>query len=154
MTVILMSARLCHCLCTVDAHEYIDMIKIDYVLATTDHIPFFMMLNTGSLPVLLPVDNGSGVGRIEWSKLSKRELNDYINHSDALLGNIEIPKDALLCQDMNCKNVQHCKELCSLYEAIVESLGVSSRPLHRHRTKVCSAKPVWNDHVEELHAEA
>lgn len=38
--------------------------KIDYDLDTTDHIPFLMVLNTGNLPVLLPVDKGIGVGKI------------------------------------------------------------------------------------------
>ena len=47
-----------HCLCTVDAHDSIDSMDIDYDLATTDHIPFHMVLNTGNLPVLLLVGNG------------------------------------------------------------------------------------------------
>ena len=51
--------------------------KIYYDLATTDHIPFLMVLNTGNLPVLLPVDNGIDVGKIEWSKLSNKDLNRY-----------------------------------------------------------------------------
>lgn len=138
-----------HCLCTVDAHDSITEIRIDYDKATADHIPFCMVLNTDSLPVLLPVDNGVDVGQIEWSKLTQKELSKYVDHSAALLGNIKIPKDVLLCRDMNCDNAQHCKELCSLYEAIVESLGISSRPLYRHRTNVCNAKPEWRNHVEE-----
>lgn len=87
-----------HCLCTVDAHESIDMIKIDYDLATTDHIPFVMVLYAGNLPVLLPVDNGIDIRKIDWSKLSKKDLNKYVNRSDVLLGNITVPKDALLCR--------------------------------------------------------
>ena len=86
--------------------------------------------------------------------MSNEDLDKYNNHTDVVLANIIVPKDALLCRDMNCENVQHSKELCSLYEAIVESLDISSRPLYKHRTKKCNAKPGWKDHVEELHAEA
>lgn len=114
-----------------DAHDSIEIMKIDYDLATTDHIPFLMVLNMGNIPVLLPVDNGIDVEKINWSKTSKKDLNRYVDHSDALLGNIEVPKDALLCRDINCKDAQHCKDLCSLYEAIVESLSISSRPLYK-----------------------
>lgn len=143
-----------HCLCTVDAHDSIEIMKIEYDLATTDHIPFFVVLNTGTIPVLLPVDNGIDVEKINWSKISKQDLNRYVDHSDALLANIEVPNDALLCRDMNCKNVQHCKALCSLYEAIVESLSISSRPLYKPRKNLCIAKPGWKEYVEELHVEA
>ena len=53
---------------------------------------------------------------------------------------------------MNCKNLQHCKELCSLCEDILESLGISRRPLYKYKTN--NVKPAWKYHVEELHAEA
>ena len=49
-----------------DAHDSIDSMDIDYDLATTDHIPFHMVLNTGNLPVLLPVGNGIDVRKIDW----------------------------------------------------------------------------------------
>ena len=143
-----------HCLCTEDAHNSINEIKIDYDMATADHIPFLLVLNTGSLPVLLPVDNNTDVGKIEWSKLSEADLAMYVNQSDALLGNIQIPKEVLLCRNMNCNNIQHCEELCSMYEAIVGSLYVSSKPLYRRRTKASNVKPGWRDHVEALHVEA
>ena len=143
-----------HCLCTMDAHDSIDTIKIHYDLATTDHIPILITLNTGNLPVLLPVDNSMSAGRLDWSNMSEIDLFNYAYQSDALMADILVPKDTLLCRDTNCKNIQHCNELCSMYEAIVDSLCVSSRPLYKHRTKVHNAKPGWNEHVEELHAEA
>ena len=55
---------------------------------------------------------------------------------------------------INCKNVQHGLELCSLYDSIVESLLTSSKPLCRHKTAVYKGKPGWNEYVKELHAEA
>ena len=80
-----------HCLCTVDAHDSIAIMKIEYDLATTDHIPFHMVLNTGNLPVLLPLDKGIDVGKIDWTKLSSTDLNKYVSDTDALLCNIQVP---------------------------------------------------------------
>lgn len=48
------------------------------------------------------------------------------------MGNIKVPKDIVSGYEL--KNVQHCKKLCSLYEAIVKSLHISSRPLYNQRT--------------------
>ena len=79
--------------------------------------------------MLLPVDKGIDARKIDWTKLSSTDLNKYVSDTDALLCNIQVPRDALSCRDMNCKHDQHCKELCSLYKAIVESLKISSRPL-------------------------
>ena len=44
-----------HCVCTADAHDSLDEMKIIYNLATTDHIPFFILLNLCNVPLLLPV---------------------------------------------------------------------------------------------------
>lgn len=111
-----------HCLCTVDAHDSMEMIQIDYDLSTTDHIPFLMVLNIGNLPVMLPVDNGIGGGKIDWSKLS-------IN----LMLCCVILRSHLMQYCVRIWTVKkHCRELCSLYETIVESLGASRRPLHIH----------------------
>ena len=48
-------------------------------------ITFHMVLNTGSIPVLLPVDKGIDVGKIDWTKLSSTDLNKYVSDTDALL---------------------------------------------------------------------
>lgn len=84
--------------------------------------------------------------------MSKKDFSKYVNHSDALLRNINAAKDIVSGYEL--KNVQHCKELCSLYEGIVKSLHISSKRLHKHRTTVSNGKPGWKEHVEELQAEA
>ena len=44
-------------------------------MATTDHIPFHMVLNISNLPVLLPVDNGIDVRKIDQNCLIKTLMN-------------------------------------------------------------------------------
>lgn len=46
-----------HCVCTADAHDSLDEMKIIYDLATTDHISFSVLLNLLNVPMLLPVDS-------------------------------------------------------------------------------------------------
>lgn len=81
----------------------------------SDHIPFSVVLNPGNLPLLMSDDESIRIGKIDWPKLSKDDLDKYVCRFDVLLSNIILPKDAILCRDLNCKNVQCCKALCSLY---------------------------------------
>ena len=143
-----------HCICTADAHDTLDAMEINYDLATTDHIPFSMLLNFGNIPILSSIDSNISAGKLDWSNLTQENLKEYISRTDTLLGCIELPKDATVCCDMNCKNPQHSTELCFMYDSIVESLLISSRPFYKHKSNVYHAKPGWNDYVKELHAEA
>ena len=142
-----------HCLCTADAHEAIESMIIHYEMATSDHIPLSIMVNVGSLPLLLTHEDSSGSGRVDWSRLTQEDIDTYVHHTDMLLGNIELPKDAIFCRDMNCKNQEHCKALCSLYDYIVNSISASSKSLHKPKS-IRGVKPGWNHYVEGLHAEA
>ena len=141
-----------HCICTADAHESLEAMSINYEFATSDHVPFSLCVNLENIPTLLSVNNNMRVGKIDWSNQSEDDLKEYCAQSDTLLSNIELPKDAFTCCNINCKSPQHGIELCSLYDSIVKSLLVSSRPLRK--TSLRKAKPGWNDHVKELHAEA
>lgn len=114
-----------HCICTADAHDSLEAMRINYEFATTDHVPFSLSINVGNLPTLLSVNKDTRVRKIDWSNLSVEDLK-YCIQSDTLLSNINLPIDAAACGDINCKNPQHGIELCSLNDNIVESLLASS----------------------------
>lgn len=124
-----------HCICTADAHDSIEAIRVNYKFATTDHVPFSLSVNMDSIPALLPVDNDMNMGKIAWPNLSEKDLFDYCDQSNTMLGNIYLPRDAISCLDINCKNPQHSIELCAMYENVVKSLFASSRPLYKTRIK-------------------
>jgi len=90
-------------------------------------VPFSVSVSLGSLPAFVPVDNMC-MGKIDWSNLNEEDLKEYYIQSDILLNNIVLPKVSMACSD-NCKDPQHGIELCTLYENIVKSLLVSSKPL-------------------------
>lgn len=65
-------------------------------------------------------------------------------HSEILLNDIILPKSAVTCLDINCKNELYEKELCTLYEKVVESPLISGRSLNKtkkHKVKPESGKP-------------
>ena len=143
-----------HCISTVDAHDSLQSMHINYNLATTDHIPLSMSINVGNLPLLSPAEGIKQPGKLDWSKATKHLLEIYQSQTNALLDNIKLPKDAILCHDLNCSNPQHSADLCTMYEHIVESLLTASKPLHKHRVNGGHARPGWNKYVAELHADA
>ena len=96
------------------------------------------MLNFGNIPSLSSIDSNISAGKLDWSNLT--HFSD--RHP---VGCIELPKVATVCCDMNCKNLQHSNELSFMYDSIVESLLISSRPFYKHKSNVYHAKLGWND---------
>lgn len=86
-------------LITAYAHDSLDAMKINYDVATTDQIPFSILLNLGNLPKLLPVDSNISAGKLDWSTLTKEDLKEYNFQTDTLLGSIELPKNAIVYCD-------------------------------------------------------
>ncbi len=50
------------------------------------------------------MNNNMQVGKLDWSNLTEEELKVYCFQSDTLWSNINLPKDAAICCDINCKN--------------------------------------------------
>ena len=105
---------------------------IKYDLTTTDQIPLSMLINVGDLPLISPAEGIKLPGKPDWSRATKHQLEKYHSQTNVLLGNIKLPKEAILCHDLNCSNPQHSVDL---YEHIVESLLTASKPLHKPRLR-------------------
>lgn len=103
-------------------------------------MPLSISVNIGNLPAVQPAHNSLSFGKLDWSNVTKNDLDVYLAQTDTLLSNTDFPKNAIACSDINCKDPLHGLELCNLYESIVKFL---------HK-----AKPGWNEHVKELHAKA
>ena len=108
---------------------------IKYDLTTTDQIPLSMLINVGDLPLLSPAEGIKQPGKLDWSRATKHQLEKYLSQTNVLLGNIKLPKEAILCHDLNCSNPQHSIDLCTMYKRIVESLLTASKPLHKPRLR-------------------
>lgn len=123
------------------------MVWIKYDMVISDHTPISMLLNVDNIPALVQNKDISNASKLDWVKLSDVEKDKYFSSTDKLLGLVELPKNALLCQDVKCKNLNHGWELCSLYGSIFNSLVTSSISLITPRgERNRYAKPGWNEH--------
>lgn len=77
-----------------------------------------MTLNIENIPMLTVDDNRVCAGKLDWSGLTADDISSYTTKTDILLDTIDLPKDALLCCDVNCKSKTHSKDLCSMYDLI------------------------------------
>ena len=48
--------------------------RVQYEFATTDHVPFSILVNVDNLPTLSSVDNNICTEKIDWSNLMEDEL--------------------------------------------------------------------------------
>lgn len=113
-----------HCVCTTDAHEGINNIEILYGMATADHIPFSVTLNVHSLPELTVIDDNHTTtpGKVKWDKLTEVDLQNYRHLTEVNLQKILIPHNALLCNNINCDDPNHNRDLYTMYDSIVAVL--------------------------------
>ena len=80
----------------------------------------------GKVPSLKCVSNETQVEKIKWSTLTTEDICTYTAQTETRLSNIELSKSAVTCNDINCQNLQHRVELCSLYGKIIDSPGLKS----------------------------
>lgn len=109
-----------HIVTTADAHASLENVEICYELATSDHIPIAARLNVENVPLLSSNNNVASSSKLDWSKLSREVMAGYSLRTDSFLNNIALPQEALMCSDMNCKDVQHAEKLCAMYDVIVK----------------------------------
>ena len=72
-----------------------------------------------------------------WTGQDSQEdhLQYYKLLTDVHLRNTELPIDAIMCGNINCKNVSHNNDLCAMYDKIVNCLVDGSEPLRRKVVK-------------------
>lgn len=87
----------------------------------------------------------ANTGKLDWTNLIKEEINRYSTINDNLLNNIELPRDALMCFNMNCSYVPSGAILWQLLIPLISPFV---------NDKVLNIKLGWNDFVAEQHASA
>ena len=84
--------------------------------------------------------------KIDWAKLSAEEVLSYTGRTDVLLSKVLLPVNAIVCH-VNCKDTNHCNDLCIMYNSIVTALSEASRPLLSQPRRPNNIKPGWNRYV-------
>lgn len=73
----------------------------------TDHIPISMSVNVEHILVLSRNGNSINTKKWDWSTFTKKDILSSYAHTDKPLSNIYLPRDAITCSDVNCKDVKH-----------------------------------------------
>lgn len=128
--------------------------SILYGTTVSDHIPFTMSIEMDALPALNKNININNIGKLDWSSLTKEEILGYYARTDQSLSNIHIPRDAVICNDVNCSSVEHGNALCSVYDSIAKSLHEGSKHFCKHKQRIPNMRPGWDHHVAMYHDEA
>ena len=137
-----------HCVSTADAHATLRSMEIVYDASMSDHIPFILDIKLDSLPELTQEAHCSRA-KLDWSKLTDEDILFYYGRTEALLNNVSLPHDAVLCTDFNCSDLTHRKALCAMYDAIVKILYEASSSYVTRTSRKSTGKPGWNKHVLE-----
>lgn len=58
--------------------------------------------------------------------LTNEDILAYYDHTDKSLSNIHLFREAITCSDVNCKDVKHKRDFCSMYNDIVSTLKAVS----------------------------
>lgn len=142
-----------HCLTTADAHASLAHMEILYDVSTSDHIPVKMVIRSEYIPSTIKCENNSNHVFLDWSSLTCEEMSLYYEHTDQLLNNIYLPREALMCKNGNYTNSKHIIDISAMYTAIVSALLEASKSLLKHK-KGGKTLPGWNAYVAEFYAEA
>ena len=121
----------------------------------SDHLPVSMSLN-------MPVSHTSNVVKsgikLKWHEASHENLINYKEYINNMLENIALPKDVLLCKNVNCK--LHTKDIEQLHNDII-SICLSAALQYIPVTKCNNSTntkshiiPGWNEHVKSVYEQA
>lgn len=67
--------------------------------------------------------------KLDWSTLSEEDLLAYYNNTDQYLSNVYLPKEAIMCKDVNCQIEEHKSNLYAMYDDVVAALFEGGKPL-------------------------
>lgn len=147
-----------HCFSTADGHAAIENMGIKYGVTIIDHIPLALTINIEELPSTVSNNNaisGNVSTKLDWSTLSEEDLLAYYTNTDHYLSNVYLPREAIMCKDVNCQIEEHKSNLCVMYDDVVAALLEGGKPLQKHRrNRAYNIRPGWNEHVAPYHTEA
>jgi exonuclease III len=130
---------------------------------SSDHLPlaatFQFICDGDNLIGNSPVENSTNktASVSSWSRCSANEIAAFREQSRSLLSKVDIPTEALLCNDTQCDSIQHRNALDTMYQNICKALyktGLSTVPSAACHKSSHYIVPGWNEYVRESHHEA
>ena len=110
-----------HCVCTSQAHSSISTIYVNYDMQSSDHFPLSICIDINIVP-MLDMQGSDSQSTLNWGKASDSERSAYTDNCSELLGNIQLPREAVCCSIASCDDFSHIHSIASLYSDIVNCL--------------------------------
>lgn len=144
------STWLDHCICSDQLHAAINECVIRYDLSNSfDHIPLQISFRMPSLPSLAVTHERSP--SISWDFRNQQKSSAFRLSTEVKLRSIAQPADALLCNNLRCRNEQHKERLGEFYSNIINAIRTSGTDTFRVNSGNRRNIPGWNDLVKELY---
>ena len=139
-----------HVVSSKDCHRAIERIDILYDISDDDHIPLTVQIKTDNIPKVSSETNDV-LPKVNWCNVKDSDIQKYYKNSGEFLSNIEMPLEALRCNNINCKNKEHLEHLTKFYNNINNSLTKASKHLYNKKSKNYVQRPGWTEYVSELY---
>ena len=110
-----------HCVSSKDGHDIIHDMEILYPESTGDHVPFRVGVYIERIPTL-DESSSNSINRLDWSRLSKSDIDSYTLLTDDILSRVHIPVVALNCKNVDCTDPSHVAEVNLFYENLISSI--------------------------------
>ena len=138
-----------YCVSTQDGHNIINSMHIDYQLSCRDHIPLVVVLGLDKLPAVEDEVNIAST-KINWDNINPIKLREFLIMSDICVSRLDIPYDALECDDINCKLDDHISKIKLFFADLCKTLVDTSNIVFGVKeSKNFDCRPGFNDHVKE-----
>ena len=131
--------------------------EILYPESTGDHVPFRVGVSIERIPTL-DESSSNSINILDWSRLSKSDIDSYTLLTDDIIGRVHIPVVALNCKNVDCTDPSHVAEVNLFYENLISSIKFADTEAfaneHNGRRDKAYNRPGWSDYVDELHQSA
>ena len=119
------------------------------MMMTSDHIPICIDVSLELVPHVEGLSTHE-CKQISWDRVSDECINSYAEAKKCNLKNVNIPHDAIICNNVNCTDEAHISAINLFYDNIIESMtNANDELVIRHGgTKPYICRPGWNDQAE------
>ena len=138
-------------------HSSISAINVNYDTQISEHFPLSICIDI-NIVHMLDMQGSDSQSTLNWGKASDSERSAYTDNCSELLGNIQLPREAVCCSLASCDDVSHIHSIASLYSDIVNCLHCAASGVIPITKCNCMSDEHnthrWNEYVKDAHSEA
>ena len=146
-----------HCTSSVQVHNCIASIKVNYDVLSSDHFPLSVSVKVDGIRAEHVGTNNVHLSLCNWSKAEDVALTRYKDCCESTLSCVHIPVGAVTCCDPMCTDAQHIGAIDNMYSHVINCMKNASTSNIRQcgiSNAHGSCIPGWNDYVKDSHDEA